>query len=419
MVARKGEKNVALITGEEKDRPTRMPAGIACTVEAMPLDRARPSSWPWTKSSFAPMPTAATSSPTGCYMPAAWWRPCSWGRKQSAPCCNAWCRRRRWKRGRGYHSLRFAGPEKLVRLPPTLRGRRLLGRRGLRHRRTDPPPAGRLRRGHGATIPPHPQRPGRAVSGKGSGLPGRHRRDRHGPQHGRGPRRLRPPWANSTAIAHAGWLPPRWRRSPGGPGAACGTAPSAPRLAAPRSTRNWPTPSRTTASSRWSNSPGATATSSSVISTRCSASLQAAASPAPAWSAAATPPTSRRSRHYHARTRCASMAGGPPHGPHACGTHARSPTSASWPMTATPGSAPACSATWHARAILPADWLDGQVAAVRPGRGRHRHADAAPVGRARVVLYRRPARLGAGRQRAWPSARGQWRTSSPTRCTRG
>ena len=36
-----------------------------------------------------------------------------------------------------------------------------------------------------------------------------------------------------------------------------------------------------------------------------------------------------------------------------CGTPARSRTSASWPMTATPGSAPACSATWRARATCP------------------------------------------------------------------
>ena len=43
--------------------------------------------------------------------------------------------------------LAYAGSKKLTRLPQPLGHRRLLGRRGLCHRRTDPPPARRRRRG--------------------------------------------------------------------------------------------------------------------------------------------------------------------------------------------------------------------------------------------------------------------------------
>ena len=45
----------------------------------------------------------------------------------------------------------------------------------------------------GALSPAHPQRPGGSVSERRGRLPGRHRRHRHGPQHGCRPRRLRGP----------------------------------------------------------------------------------------------------------------------------------------------------------------------------------------------------------------------------------
>ena len=51
----------------------------------------------------------------------------------------------------------------------------------------------------GALEPAHAQRPGRDVPVRRGRLPGRDRRDRHGPQHGRGPCRVRLACANSTA----------------------------------------------------------------------------------------------------------------------------------------------------------------------------------------------------------------------------
>ena len=71
------------------------------------------------------------------------------------------------------------------------RHRRLLRRGRLRHRRADPPPSRRRGGGDGVAVAPHPQRPGRAVPVGRGRLPRRHRRDRHGPQHGRRSRRLR------------------------------------------------------------------------------------------------------------------------------------------------------------------------------------------------------------------------------------
>ena len=72
-----------------------------------------------------------------------------------------------------------------------LRDRGVLGRRGLRHRRADPPPA-RRRRGRARPLSPaHPQRAGRALPVGRRRLSGRDRRDRHGPQPRRRPRRVR------------------------------------------------------------------------------------------------------------------------------------------------------------------------------------------------------------------------------------
>ena len=60
--------------------------------------------------------------------------------------------------------------------------RRVLGGRGLRHRRTDPPPARRRRRGSRRAVAAHAQRAGRALSERRRGLSGRDRRHRHGSQ---------------------------------------------------------------------------------------------------------------------------------------------------------------------------------------------------------------------------------------------
>ena len=58
---------------------------------------------------------------------------------------------------------------------------------------TDPAPERRLRGGHGPPVAAHPQRPGGAVPGARGRFPGRHRRDRHGPEHERRSRRVRRP----------------------------------------------------------------------------------------------------------------------------------------------------------------------------------------------------------------------------------
>ena len=50
--------------------------------------------------------------------------------------------------------LSYAGPAKLVRAAAAHRRGRVQRRRGLRHRRTDPPPPGRLRRGDGPAVSP-------------------------------------------------------------------------------------------------------------------------------------------------------------------------------------------------------------------------------------------------------------------------
>src|SRR6266702_1009913 len=71
------------------------------------------------------------------------------------------------------------------------RDRGVLGRRGLRHRRADPPPAWRRGRRARLAVAAHAERTGRDVPERRRRLPRRHRRGRHGPQSRRRPRRLR------------------------------------------------------------------------------------------------------------------------------------------------------------------------------------------------------------------------------------
>ena len=103
------------------------------------------------------------------------------------------------------------------------RGRVLRGR-GLHAGRGAAPPEGRGGGGAGRPVAAHPQRPGRHVPGRRGRASGRHRRHRHGPQHGRGPRRLRRASPSSTAPSSAGCARPRWRRSPAAPAATWPTA---------------------------------------------------------------------------------------------------------------------------------------------------------------------------------------------------
>ena len=102
---------------------------------------------PSTRSRSPPTSSAATSSPTACSTGAAATRrccsappPCAPIVERLMPGVNVVTRPR-------LSNLFFAGEKKLTRLPRRTRHRRLLGRRGLRHRRADPPPARRRRRG--------------------------------------------------------------------------------------------------------------------------------------------------------------------------------------------------------------------------------------------------------------------------------
>ncbi len=90
------------------------------------------------------------------------------------------------------------------------RGRRLLGPGCLRPRRADAAPAGRSRRCPRRAQPAHAQRPGRHVPGGRGRLSRRHRRHRHGAQHGCRPCRLLEP----DQVRRLGAAPP----PPGGAG---------------------------------------------------------------------------------------------------------------------------------------------------------------------------------------------------------
>ena len=66
---------------------------------------------------------------------------------------------------------------------------------------------------------------------------------------------------------------------------------------------------------------------------------------------------------------------------------------------------------------LPTDWLAGQIAALARAGRRHRHADAAARRRPGLVLHRRPRRLGAATRCTGRAAPARSRTCCPTRCT--
>ena len=85
----------------------------------------------------------------------------------------------------------FRGREEAHAPAAPLRDRRVLGRRSLRDRRTDPPPARRRRRRARLALAAHAQRAGRALSVGRCRLSGRDRCDRHGPQSRRRSRGVR------------------------------------------------------------------------------------------------------------------------------------------------------------------------------------------------------------------------------------
>ena len=270
----------------------------------------------------------------------------------------------------------------------------------------------RRRRGGCAVVmgrlsPAHPQRPGGALPGQGGRFPGRHRRDRHGPEHGRRPRRLRRPGQVRRPPAAPADAPPRWRRSPAAPAAACATARSAPPPTVRRCADE--VVAAVEAHSFRAARPALLAQQRPRLQPRG----RAAGQPDGAAAAARAGQGQRRRRPGDAG-RAGARARDPPPGarPAAGAPAVGGLPDPGFPQAgrrhATPGSAPACSATSRATSgCRPTGW-PAQIGALAPRRRRHRHADAAARRRAGLVLHRRPRRLGAGRAAlAGPRARGR------------
>ena len=189
MVARKGARNVALITGEEKIVPPSA-RWFSCTVEAMPLDRdtafvavdeIQLCADPDRGHVFTDRLLHARGFDETLFLGAETIRPLL---SRLVPHANVETRPR-------LSQLTYAGPIKLTRLPPrsaivAFSAAEVYAIAELIRRRR-----GGCAVVMGRLVTPHPQRPGRALSGERGRLPRRHRRDRHGPEHGRRPRRLR------------------------------------------------------------------------------------------------------------------------------------------------------------------------------------------------------------------------------------
>ena len=189
MVARKGAKYVALITGEEKIIPPDA-KWFSCTVEAMPLDRhvefvavdeIQLCADPDRGHVFTERLLHARGMVETMFLGAETIRPLL---RRLVPEASVETRPR-------LSQLTYAGPAKLVRLPPrtavvAFSAAEVYAIAELIRRRK-----GGCAVVMGRLSPAHAQRPGGAVSGAGGGLPGGDGRHRHGPQHGRGPCRLR------------------------------------------------------------------------------------------------------------------------------------------------------------------------------------------------------------------------------------
>ena len=205
MVARKGARYVALITGEEKIVPPEA-RWFSCTVEAMPLDRdaeflavdeIQLCADPDRGHVFTDRLLHARGLVETMFLGAETIRPLL---HRLVPQASVETRPR-------MSQLSHAGPVKLVRLPPrsavvAFSAAEVYAIAELIRRRR-----GGCAVVMGRLSPAHPQRPGGTLPGQGGRLPGRHRRDRHGPQHGRRPRRLRQPGQvrrPPSAPAHPG-----------------------------------------------------------------------------------------------------------------------------------------------------------------------------------------------------------------------
>ena len=283
------------------------------------------------------------------------------------------------------------------------RRRRLLGRRGLRHRRADPPPARRRGGGDGLAVAPHPQRPGRAVPVRRGRLPGRHRRDRHGPQHGRRPCRLRRP-AQVRRPAHPLALcRRRSARSPAAPAASAATAPSASPATPPRSTPTWSRRSRATLrpasqAAEWRN-----ARARFRLARRACMRSLAAPPPTPGLKLVrggagrddAAPACADDPSIAARRDRAQSDA--------RCGRSARRRISARrrWKSTRACIGATSSSTDRRATGACRTTGWPGQFARARPHRRRHRRAVGAPRPRPHPGLCRQPRRLARPTRPHW------------------
>jgi ATP-dependent RNA helicase SUPV3L1/SUV3 len=110
---------------------------------------------------------------------------------RSARCSTACCpTSTSWPRPR-FSKLSYVGPKKATRLPARSAVVGFSANEVYAIAELIPPPARRHGDRDGRAQPAHAQRPGRDVPVGRGRLPGRDRRDRHGPQHGREPRLVR------------------------------------------------------------------------------------------------------------------------------------------------------------------------------------------------------------------------------------
>ncbi len=280
---------------------------------------------------------------------------------------------------------------------------------GLRARRAGAPPArrcgGRARRAQ----PAHAQRPGRPLPGRRGRLPDRDRCDRHGAQHGPGPRRARQPEQVRRPRAAAARTRTRSPRSPAAPAATCRTAPSAPRTMSAGSTRRPSRRSRATISRRSSSCAGAAPRSTSASLDGLLDSLEAPP-PAPcllrtggALDHVSLKVLARRDRR--------------------CATRAATPAGVRllWAVCQIPDFRKTLTEA-HLQLL---DTVFGHLAERRPAadrlgrrsggaprahRRRHRHADRAARAHPHLDLRRPPRRLAARRRATGRSARARSRT---------
>ncbi len=157
MVAQKGARSVALITGEEKIVPPEA-RWFSCTVEAMPLDRdaeflavdeIQLCADPDRGHVFTDRLLHARGMVETMFLGAETIRPLL---QRLVPQAEVETRPR-------MSQLIHAGSSEADQAAATHRRGRLQRRRGLRHRRTDPPPPRWLRRGDGAALARAPATP--------------------------------------------------------------------------------------------------------------------------------------------------------------------------------------------------------------------------------------------------------------------